>query len=205
MTARANGNYHHGDLRNALIVAAAELIEEQGSLDFALVDAARRAGVSSAAPYRHFKDKDALLLAVSDLAFLSLSESAREVARRHPEHNAASIVAHGRNYIRFVTGHPEFYDLMWGDMALRSIPSDEKQLRTSGFYVLVEAVRGWCVEQDLADQDALELAIKLWAMAHGLACLEMNHRADTFMPGVDVYQLLESSTHTFLDGLVKRG
>ena len=53
--------YHHGNLRDALILAAAELIKEQASVEFAMVDAARRAGVSSAAPYRHFKDRDALL------------------------------------------------------------------------------------------------------------------------------------------------
>jgi AcrR family transcriptional regulator len=62
-------SYHHGDLHNALIIAAAELIESQQSLHFSMSDAAKRAGVSSAAPYRHFKDKDALLEAVRDLAF----------------------------------------------------------------------------------------------------------------------------------------
>ena len=58
-------NYHHGDLRNTLIVAAAELIEERNSSDFTIIEAARRAGVSSGAPYRHFKDKEALLLSVA--------------------------------------------------------------------------------------------------------------------------------------------
>lgn len=206
MGTKANGNsYHHGDLRNALIIAAAELIEERGSLDFALVDAARRAGVSSAAPYRHFTDKDALLQAVAELGFLALTESAKAVAEEFPVKDEASIIAQGKNYIRFVSGHPEFYELMWGDHALRSTPQGEGQLRASGFYVLVETVRAWCVGHDLADQDALELAIKLWSMAHGLACIEMNHLADRFMPGVDIYALLEGSTHTFLEGLLKNG
>ena len=62
-TSPACKGYHHGDLRNALIVAADDLIREKGSLDFTMIDAARKAGVSSAAPYRHFKDKDALLQA----------------------------------------------------------------------------------------------------------------------------------------------
>ena len=55
---QANSGYHHGDLRDALILAAAALIEEQGSLSFSITDAAKRAGVSSAAPYRHFHDKN---------------------------------------------------------------------------------------------------------------------------------------------------
>ena len=99
MNLKADDKYHHGDLRNALIKAAAELIEEQGSLDFAMIDAARRAGVSSAAPYRHFKDKDALLQAVAELGFLALTESVRAVADSFPDNDEPCIIAHGKNYI----------------------------------------------------------------------------------------------------------
>jgi len=84
-------NYHHGDLRNALIIAAAELIEEKGSLDFAMVDAARRANVSSAAPYRHFEDKDALLRAVSEVAFLALDEVAHQAMSLAPYGSSACL------------------------------------------------------------------------------------------------------------------
>ena len=194
-------NYHHGNLRNALIVAAAELIEENGSVDFAMIDAARRAGVSSAAPYRHFKDKDALLEAVTEMAFLGLTESTQAVAAGVQAGTRESIVALGKSYIAFVTDHPEFYDLMWGDLGLRAMENDATELKTTGFYKLVESVRAWCETQTLKNYNALELAVKLWAMAHGLACLAMNHHVERFMPEVDVYTLLESSTHTFLDGL----
>ena len=77
-TAQHPKRYHHGNLRDALIIAAAQLIEEHASVDFAIVDAARRAGVSNAAPYRHFKDKHALLEAVSELGFLGLTETANQ-------------------------------------------------------------------------------------------------------------------------------
>ena len=61
-TASADKNrYHHGNLRNALIVAAAELIQEKGSTEFSMVEASRRAGVSNAAPYRHFRDSTTLI------------------------------------------------------------------------------------------------------------------------------------------------
>ena len=88
--------YHHGDLRNALIIAAAELIEENGSVEFAMVDAARRAGVSSAAPYRHFKDKDALLEAVTQLGFLALTESTLKIAETFPKKDADCIIGLGQ-------------------------------------------------------------------------------------------------------------
>jgi AcrR family transcriptional regulator len=193
--------YHHGDLRNALIIAAGELIEESGSLDFAMVDAARRAGVSSAAPYRHFKDKEALLEAVSQVAFMALTESTLEVDAQHPHGSEEAIVAQGKNYIRFVLEHPQFYDLMWGDLSQRAMPRDEQLLKTSGFHTLVATVDAWCEQTGLEDYDSLALSVKLWAMAHGLAGLAMNGHIQKFQSDADVYALLESSTHTFLDGL----
>lgn len=195
--------YHHGDLRNALIIAAAELIEENGSVEFAMVDAARRAGVSSAAPYRHFKDKDALLEAVTQLGFLALTESTLKIAETFPKKDADCIIGLGQVYIDFVTRHPAFYDLMWGDFGLRAMDTDTAELQTSGFYVLVDTVQGWCDSNGLSDQSARELSVKLWAMAHGLACLAMNHHMEKFMPGVELDSLMESSARTFLDGLLR--
>ena len=193
--------YHHGDLRNALIIAAAELIEEKGSLDFTMVDAARRAGVSSAAPYRHFEDRDSLLQAVSEVAFIALTEAAQAAAAGEPHGSTRALLAHGRAYVSFVTGHPAFYDLMWGDMGLRQFNAENPELKTSGFYVLVDSVEAWCEQAGLTDYNPLELAVKIWAMGHGLACLAMNNNIERFIPEADVYALLESSANTFLDGL----
>ena len=194
-------SYHHGDLRNALIIAAAELIEEKGSLDFAMIDAARRANVSSAAPYRHFEDKNALLQAVSEVAFLALDEVARKASTLAPYGSSACLIAQGKAYIGFVSDHPAFYDLMWGDLGLRKRNIEDMELQTSGFYILVDCVRAWCTEAALTSHDPLELAVKFWAMAHGLACLTMNGNIAQIMPSADVFSLFESSAMTFLDGL----
>jgi AcrR family transcriptional regulator len=183
-------NYHHGDLRNALIIAAAELIEEKGSLDFAMVDAARRANVSSAAPYRHFEDKDALLRAVSEVAFLALDEVAHQAMSLAPYGSSACLIA-----------HQAFYDLMWGDLGLRKRNIAAIELQTSGFNLLVGCVKAWCEQAGLTHYDPLELAVKFWAMAHGLACLTMNDNIRHIMPSADVFSLFESSAITFLDGL----
>jgi AcrR family transcriptional regulator len=200
-TKQRGKRYHHGNLRDALIIAAAELIEENASIDFAIVDAAHRAGVSNAAPYRHFKDKHALLEAVSELGFLGLTETVRASANSKAPGSNTKIIALGRTYIRFVIKHRAFYDLMWGDMGLRGIDVADTDIKTSGFYVLVEAVQELCDKQNLSDYDVMGLAVNLWAMAHGLACLSMNHQLEKFLPDVDVYGLLETSTETFLEGL----
>jgi AcrR family transcriptional regulator len=201
VTSAANKPYHHGNLRDALIIAAAELIEENASVEFTMIDAARRAGVSSAAPYRHFKDKDALLQEVGLLGFLALTEFVQEETKNFSPGTEEGIIAIGRGYVEFVTNHPQFYDLMWGDMGLRGLDFADQEVKTSGFHDLVESVGQWCDKMNLSHYNALELSVKLLAMAHGLACLAMNHHLEKFLPEVDVNALLESSTHTFLEGL----
>ncbi|QIB67329.1 TetR/AcrR family transcriptional regulator [Kineobactrum salinum] len=198
------GSYHHGDLRNALIVAAAELIEESGSTDFAMIDAARRAGVSSAAPYRHFRDKNSLLDAVAELGFLGLTEAGNAATAGQPQGSAEAIIALGKAYIGFVTSHPQFYSLMWGDMSWREVPAEQEKQSGSCFYALADAVGAWCRANGRDDEDVLQLSIKLWALAHGLSSIAMHGHVDYFLPQADAYALLESSTHTFLEG-VRRG
>ena len=69
--------YHHGDLRNTAIIAAAELIDQTGNYEISIANVAKRAGVSSAALYRHFEDKEALLTAVRELALIGLCSDSR--------------------------------------------------------------------------------------------------------------------------------
>ena len=197
-------DYHHGNLRNALIVAAAELIEERGSSDFSMIDASRRAGVSSAAPYRHFKDKDALLESVCHLAFMALSDATNNASSAFEEGTPEHILALGKAYIEFVIGHPEFYNLMWGDQGIRAMDTDSTELKSSGFYTLVDSVQALCDGAGAKNNDAITLATKLWALVHGLSSLALNKHLEKLVPGADVYALLESSTHTFLAGLISQ-
>ena len=195
--------YHHGDLRNTLIIAAAELINERGSEGFAMIDAARKAGVSSAAPYRHFKDKEELLRAVSELGFYSLTLQLADTASHYPRGSTESIIELGKCYIRFVSGHPAFYDLMWGDLGSRSIDDEYSQLKSNGFWILVNAIEAWCATEKVHDSDPLDLSLKLWAMGLGLSSLTINQHLQRFVPDVDVYELLATSTRSFLLGVKK--
>ena len=193
--------YHHGDLHNALILAAAELIEESGSVDFAMVEAARRAGVSSAAPYRHFKHKDHLLQAVAQLCFIGLTEASREAIASAEMGTEAAIIALGKAYIGFMLDHRNFHDLMWGDMGQRAMEDVKVDLRGSGFYVLADAVQALCERESIGPVNPVELATELWAMVHGLSSLAMNNQVDRFLPDADAYSLLERCIHIFFDGL----
>lgn len=197
------GSYHHGDLRNALILAAVELIEERNSPDFPISEAAKRAGVSPAAPYRHFKDREALLEAVSDLYFIGLADATQTTRARHPKGSRESIVALGHTYIDYVSGRPAFYNLIWNQGPAYHENRKEEDQRP-GFYNFVGAVADWCDQRALKDSNPLELSVKLWAMAHGLSVLNINGQLGLFMPGADVLEMLSSSANTFLDGVEGR-
>ena len=194
-------SYHHGNLRNALIVAAAELIEEAGCPEFAISDAAKRAGVSAAAPYRPFKDRDYLLDAVSALCFIGLADSALNTRDQHEMGSRECIIALGLTYLEYVSSRPAFYQLMWNEQ--QHLPEKEASdsIDRSAFTVFLEAVEAWCEQQQVVPCDPLDLAVKLWAMAHGLAVLSINGKLAVFLPDSDVNDMLSSSTHAFLDGV----
>src|SRR6202162_2664563 len=105
--------YHHGNLREALIRAALNLIAEKGPAGFTFADAARSAGVSSAAPYRHFRDRDALIADVARRGF-ELFETHLEKAWNdgRPEPFAA-FEALGRAYLAFARDEPAYYFAMF--------------------------------------------------------------------------------------------
>ena len=200
-------NYHHGDLRNALIIAAAELIEESGSDDFAMVDAARRAGVSSAAPYRHFRDREDLLWSVAELGFYEMARRTRALDEHYELGTIECIVESGKCYIEFVTSKPAFFDLMWGELGIRADAETEKrhsEVAVNGFYALVEKVQAWCDSEGVS-ADAIDLSMKLWALAMGLSHLAINNHIERFVSGLDPYEMLTSSTHSFLRGVKEAG
>lgn len=198
------GKYHHGDLRNALVIAAAELIEESGSEDFSMVDAARRAGVSSAAPYRHFRDRDDLLTAVAELGFYALSEELLAVAATCEPGTLEAINTLGTAYIRFVTERPAFFNLMWGERGLQPLDREDSELRANGFQMLVHQVELWC-EREGIEADPEDISLKLWSMSIGLCHLSINHHLERFVTDVDPGRLLTTSARSFLQGIKETG
>ena len=197
-------NYHHGDLRNALITAAAELIERDDTLDFTMAEAAAKAGVSAAAPYRHFANREELLKAVRDLAFLGLDQAAIETLQAHEEGSLESILALGHTYLAFAREKGAFFSLMWedrGDSAERHL---EAQSKYGGFRVLVTMVQTFCEKQGSRDVDALYFATQMWSMAHGIATLEANQMLDLFDSSIQPEHLLDDGARTMLTGMLSQ-
>lgn len=168
--------YHHGDLRRALIDAALQILEEEQNWEFTLRELARRAGVSHAAPYKHFADKRELLAEVAAVGFERLKRDMEVAAVAHPDDPSARLAAIGEAYVEFALRSPAHFRLMFGpahqDEANKtSLP----QAAAGTFAALRDAVReagGGAGEQDRS--------LAAWALVHGLATLLIDQR----IPGV---------------------
>jgi AcrR family transcriptional regulator len=163
--------YHHGDLRRALTGAALELVGERGPKGFSLTEVARRAGVSAAAPYRHFADKADLLATVAQLGFEQLTAALQ--AAPDDGDGRARLVEMSRRYVRWAVEHPEFYLVMFGAEAKRPDQLDLARAAEAAFGVLLDAIGGARSGGVPVLDDRPTLAGSVWSVVHGTASLEI--------------------------------
>lgn len=164
-------NYHHGNLRLALIDAAIEQIKEQGVEKLSMRAIARAVGVSQTAPYRHFKDKNHLLSEVATQAFSELYEASYAVVEqnRTPLQN---IQAAGLVYLRYAIDNPEKYRILFGSrIQNRRSYSTMVEAGEKSFQILIDQVERGIAEGDFIPGCALILANTLWTQVHGAASL----------------------------------
>lgn len=167
--------YHHGDLRRALVDAALQLLSESGLAGLTLREAARSAGVSQAAPYRHFADKDALVAAVAERGFRMLADAMRAAADQTDLPLALRFRAQGEAYVRFALGHAALFQLMFSqEHAGRTVYPELEAAAQETFALLVAAIRSGQEAGILNLGDPQALAVGAWCMVHGLAALLIN-------------------------------
>jgi AcrR family transcriptional regulator len=180
-TPKKASSYHHGALREALILSAREILESEGYDALTLRAAARRAGVSQAAPYNHFADKAALLGAIAAQGFNEFAAAMRQemAAAVEPQ---ARLNAAGIAYVAFATSNPGLFKLMFGSSAHHaSGDADLDAARNSAYGVLSGVVHSVQVSGSRdASQEELE-SLRSWALVHGLATM-INE--GTIAPGI---------------------
>jgi AcrR family transcriptional regulator len=194
--------YHHGNLKEALVRAALELIAEKGPTGFTFAEAARWAGVSPAAPYRHYSDRDALMADVAKRGF-ELFEQA--LARAWDEGRPDPLTAFervGNAYLEFARKQPSYYSAMFeAGVPLGSSPD----LRAAGeraFGVLREAAEKIVAMSPGGKKPpAMMLALHVWALSHGIASLfARGDNARRTLP-MTPEELLEAGVLVYLEGL----
>jgi AcrR family transcriptional regulator len=164
------GRYHHGDLRRALLDAALELVKEHGPSGITLREAARRAGVTHAAPYRHFADKEALLAALAEEGFRRLrAEVEAAIAEAGGLSRSEAI---GVAYVRFARKNPSQFRVMFGSEVgdKRRYPS-LMQADQAVFDLLSQAIRAAQEAGELPAGNPARMGLVSWSMLHGVASL----------------------------------
>ncbi len=194
--------YHHGNLREALITAALELISQKGPAGFTFADAARAAGVSPAAPYRHFRDRDALM---ADVARRGFEEFADALARAWDGGKPTPREAFervGRAYLEFASKEPAFFSAMFES----GLPvADYPEVGEAGdraFAVLREACEALAATLPKERRPpSLMMALHIWSLSHGIAALFGRGDAARRSIPLSPEELLEAAVLIYLEGL----
>jgi len=199
---RARRGYHHGNLRQALIDAARQLMADYGPEGVTLSEAARMAGVSPAAPYRHFKDRANLLAALAIEGFTSFADTLEKAWNNGAGGPLTSLNRVGYAYVDFARRQPAFYTSMFESGIDHGSDPELSRQSNRAFGVLRDAAAA--MHANLPEDKRappLMIALHIWTMAHGIASLFL--RGDTARRNLPVTpeDLLESGILIYLYGL----
>ena len=199
---RESRGYHHGNLKEALLRAALELIAKKGPGGFTFAEAARWAGVSPAAPYRHFRDRDELLSNVALRGFHQFEKTLSKAWDDGRPDVFAALERLGKAYLDFARKEPAYYSAMF---EAGVPPAENPELRDAGdraFSVLRAAADQLCAEMPPRGRPpALMVALHIWAVAHGIASLFGRGDAARRSLPMTPEELLEAETLIYLKGL----
>jgi AcrR family transcriptional regulator len=200
---RAERGYHHGNLREALLQAALGLIAEKGPAGFTFADAARVAGVSPAAPYRHFRDRDELLSSIAQRGF-ELFEAVLNAAWDDGRPDTVTAFERvGKAYLAFAREEPAFYSAMFES----GLPVDiNPALQAAGeraFGIIRAAAERLAAltPPGMTRPPALMMALHIWSMSHGVASLFARGDAARRKLPMSAEDLLEAEVLIYLRGL----
>ena len=194
--------YHHGNLKEALLRAALELIAQKGPAGFTFAEAARWAGVSPAAPYRHFRDRDELLASVALRGFERFAlvlEQAWDDGRPQP---FAALDRMGRAYLEFARAEPAYYSAMFEAGVPLATSPELTEAGDRAFAVLRRAAEILCAQGSPPSRPpALMVALHIWVMSHGVASLFGRGDAARRTLPMPPEELLEAAVLVYLRGL----
>ncbi|MDP3653032.1 MAG: TetR/AcrR family transcriptional regulator [Rhodoferax sp.] len=169
--------YHHGDLRKALQTAASELIRQRGAEAVSLREISQVAGVSHAAAYRHYADKQALLADLAEAGFHELAQLNRSSIEACTAGPLAQLMASGRAYVRFGARQPHLLQLMFGG-AISDWQSHPALVQAGA--ALAQALTDLIVAGQACGEmragDPADLTLTAWSLVHGLALLVIGKR-----------------------------
>ena len=165
-------NYHHGELREALLAAAVAVLEKEGVAGLSLRALAEQLGVSRSAPYRHFEDKAALLASVAEQGFQQFQLTLQQTRTATQLPVLERFKAMGKAYVSFAQTNPTWYQLMFHEAdILKNPPPSLKQAANGAFQELVQMLDA-CQQAGVVKREDVHMqAIFVWSSMHGLSSL----------------------------------
>ena len=199
---RRPSSYHHGNLREVLLEAARKLIEQHGALGFSLTEAARLAGVSPAAPYRHFRDRDALLAEVARVGFERFAARLDDAWNNGVPTPLSAFENLGRAYLAFARDEPASYAVMFESELAGSGDPAQSPAAERAFDVLNRAATALCRGLPEAERPPVKLlSLHIWATSHGVATLFAQSGLQAAKVPITPEEILESAMLIYLRGL----
>ncbi|MES0862609.1 TetR/AcrR family transcriptional regulator [Ruegeria sp. SCPT10] len=189
--------YHHGDLRAALIEATRQLVEEKGPDSFSVSEACRRAGVSTAAPYKHFKDKTEMLVATVLEGMVRHRNKMLSALEGVPEGSTERITAIGMEYVAFALNEPGIFRLKFGGFTDRIADPRLEESGQQSFGILLTEVAKCLGEPGITDE-VRRRGFLLWSFVHGLSFILRDKGLAEKGGDFELYALLEEIAERML-------
>jgi AcrR family transcriptional regulator len=200
---RAERGYHHGNLKEALLQAALDLIAKKGPAGFTFADAARLAGVSPAAPYRHFRDRDELLSSIALRGFEQFEAMLSGAWDDGRPETVAAFERVGKAYLAFAREEPAFYSAMFESGLPLDLNPALLAASERAFNVIRAAAERLAAlaPPGVTRPPALMMALHIWSMSHGVASLFARGDAARRKLPMSAEDLLEAEVLIYLRGL----
>lgn len=200
---RAERGYHHGNLKEALLQAALGLIAEKGAAGFTFADAARMAGVSPAAPYRHFRDRDELLSSIAQRGFEQFEQALTDAWDDGRPDTVTAFERVGKAYLAFAREEPAFYSAMFESGLPVEVDPALQAAAERAFAVIRAAAERLAAlaPPGMPRPPALMMALHIWSMSHGIASLFARGDAARRKLPMSAEELLEAEVLIYLRGL----
>ena len=165
-----NAPYHHGDLRNTLIEAGVKMLSEQGEAAISMRKLAKEAGVSHNAPYMHFADKEALLVAIAEEGFHILTDYVSQAIADDQEDWMARFHAGCWSYVQFALEHPSHLNLMFREYDHVKYPS-LNEVSTGSLVLLRELIDAGQLSRFVIEGESKQIATLIWSLLHGVSVI----------------------------------
>lgn len=172
-------HYHHGDLKKEMIIKGIQLLNEESYEDFSLRKIAARCGVSHSAPYKHFKNKEDLLLSIILEVSSSFKKALEEAVQKYPKDAENQIIELGKCYVRFMVENPDYMRFIFinpSHKSINKVPVPENEINP--YQIFRKSAMGYLEWLEAKPQNQAEDILTMWSLVHGYSMLLVNGNID---------------------------